>query len=215
MIKAIIFDFDGVLVESVDIKTAAFRELFKEFPDRVDEIAKFHIDNGGMSRFDKFEYIYENIIKRPLTREVFGKLCRNFSDLVMEKVVSAPFVKGALGFLDTNMARYDMYVVSATPENEIKDIIARRKIDKYFHGIYGSPASKEELLIAILKDNHYTGGEAIFLGDSINDYHAAIKANVRFAARILNTEDTTISSSVAVRFTDFFEFAAYLNGNRL
>ncbi len=29
MIKAIIFDFDGVIVESVDIKTKAFARLFE------------------------------------------------------------------------------------------------------------------------------------------------------------------------------------------
>ncbi|GAF78578.1 unnamed protein product, partial [marine sediment metagenome] len=34
MIKAIIFDFDGVIVESSDIKTEAFRELFQDYPQK-------------------------------------------------------------------------------------------------------------------------------------------------------------------------------------
>ena len=62
--KAIIFDFDGVIAESVDVKTEAFKELFKAYPDKVKAIADFHIDNGGMSRFDKFRHIYKNILKK-------------------------------------------------------------------------------------------------------------------------------------------------------
>ena len=53
----IILDFDGVILESVSVKTEAFRTLFSFVPKHVDEIVQFHIDNGGMSRFDKFRYI--------------------------------------------------------------------------------------------------------------------------------------------------------------
>ena len=58
MINSIIFDFDGVILESVSVKTAAFRQLFSFAPEHVDEIVQYHLDNGGMSRFDKFRYIY-------------------------------------------------------------------------------------------------------------------------------------------------------------
>lgn len=37
MIKTIVFDFDGVLVESVEVKTQAFAALFK---DKKPEILK-------------------------------------------------------------------------------------------------------------------------------------------------------------------------------
>ena len=61
MIKAIIFDFDGVLVESAEIKTEAFRQLFSSFPDKVHEIVEYHKRNMGISRYVKFRYFYENI----------------------------------------------------------------------------------------------------------------------------------------------------------
>ena len=58
-LKAIFFDFDGVLVESVDIKTRAFSKLFeREGEDVVKKVIDYHIDNGGVSRYEKFRYIY-------------------------------------------------------------------------------------------------------------------------------------------------------------
>ena len=58
MIKAIIFDFDGVLIESAAIKTEAFREVFSKWQDKVDEIVTYHNKNMGISRFVKFKYFY-------------------------------------------------------------------------------------------------------------------------------------------------------------
>ena len=49
MIKAIILDFDGVILESVSVKTEAFRKLFSNKPDYVDEIVEFHIKNGTIT----------------------------------------------------------------------------------------------------------------------------------------------------------------------
>ena len=53
MISIIILDFDGVILESVSVKTEAFRTLFSFAPEYVEEIVQFHKDNGGMSRFDQ------------------------------------------------------------------------------------------------------------------------------------------------------------------
>ena len=46
MLKSIIFDFDGVLCESVDIKTESFRRLFVDYPEHLKNIIKLHEENG-------------------------------------------------------------------------------------------------------------------------------------------------------------------------
>ncbi|MDD5437468.1 MAG: HAD hydrolase-like protein, partial [Candidatus Omnitrophica bacterium] len=84
MLRAIIFDFDGVLVESVDLKTGAFAKLFAaEGEDVVRKVVEYHLGNTGVSRFDKFRYIYKNILNRELSEEKFADLGRDFADLVM------------------------------------------------------------------------------------------------------------------------------------
>ena len=89
MIRAIAFDFDGVLVESVEVKTRAFARLFNtEGPDAVRKILDYHLENGGVSRFEKFKTIYRSILKRPLSEEQFRSLCERFSELVVDEVVA-------------------------------------------------------------------------------------------------------------------------------
>jgi len=58
MVKAIIFDFDGVILESVGVKKEAFRRLFQYYPEKVDEIVNYHMQQGGLSRYRKFQHIF-------------------------------------------------------------------------------------------------------------------------------------------------------------
>ncbi len=67
MLTTLILDFDGVIVESLPLKAAAFKKVFSFAPEHLDEIIAFHLENGGMSRYDKFRYIYANILGEPLT----------------------------------------------------------------------------------------------------------------------------------------------------
>jgi len=203
MIRALIFDFDGVIAESVDVKTEAFRELFKDYPDSVDAIEKFHLDNGGMSRYDKFRHIYANILKQELPGERFSELCESFHKLVVDKVVEAPFVEGSIGVLDLCAGKYPMYIVSGTPEGEMKEIVERRALEGYFLGIYGSPDSKTRSIRKILVDNGFKPEEVLFIGDSKNDLQAAEETGVIFIARAVDEEqDWLRSESVKTSFPD-------------
>ncbi|HXW99392.1 MAG TPA: HAD family hydrolase, partial [Methanomicrobiales archaeon] len=71
-VLVLILDFDGVVLESVGVKTAAFRTLFSFVPAHVDKIVEYHRRNTGVSRFDKFRYIYREILKDPLSEEQFA-----------------------------------------------------------------------------------------------------------------------------------------------
>jgi len=73
LIKNIIFDFDGVICESVDIKTGAFYEMYLPYGEMIaQKVKEHHIQNGGMSRYDKFEYLEKNHhkIKESLKKNV-------------------------------------------------------------------------------------------------------------------------------------------------
>ncbi|MBP7506951.1 MAG: HAD family hydrolase [Prolixibacteraceae bacterium] len=184
MIKAVIFDFDGVLVESLDVKTEAFSVLFEqEGDDVVRQIKEYHLNNGGVSRFDKFRYIYSNILKKDLDDKTFNNLCSRFSVMVKEKVVSAPYVVGAREFLDLYSKEYLCFVVSATPIDELKDIICKRLMDGYFKEIYGAPWQKKDAIEGVTKGYNLKNHEVIFIGDALNDYEAAKSSSVNFLAR--------------------------------
>lgn len=188
MIGTIIFDFDGVILESVSVKTDAFRQLFADYPDHVDAIVQFHRDNGGMSRFDKFQHIYSNILKQELNANEVKSLSERFSRLVFDGVLSSPFVPGALEFLQTNARAYTLFIVSATPEEELIKIVKQRKIGKYFEGVYGSPIQKERNIRKIIRDHAIAPASVVFIGDARNDWNAARLTGIRFIARIKHGE---------------------------
>ena len=90
MIRSIIFDFDGVLVESAEIKTEAFRKLFSAWPDKVEQIVAYHVKNAGLSRYVKFRYAFEEILGMHFSEELIQELGGEFSQLVLEAVKKAP-----------------------------------------------------------------------------------------------------------------------------
>lgn len=185
MIKAIIFDFDGVIVESVEIKTTAFAKLFKsEDEDIVKKIIEYHLKNTGVSRFEKFRYIYKEILRKELKDRVFRKLCQRFSELVVDEVVNASYVKGAMEFLKLYSQQYKCFVISATPQDELERILKRRGINHYFIAIFGAPEKKDNTTKKIIDTYNLLPKEVIYIGDALSDYKAANLNSVNFIARI-------------------------------
>ena len=184
-LKAIIFDFDGVLVESVNVKTMAFSKIFEdEGEEVVRQVTDFHLKNGGVSRVNKFKYYYKEILRRSLSEEKLEELCNTFSRLVTNEVINSPYVKGAKEFLDSVHNKIDLYVASSTPEDELREIVRCRGMDVFFKDVFGSPRQKDEIARAIIKQNGYNSKEVIFIGDSITDLKGAQGAGIGFIGRV-------------------------------
>jgi phosphoglycolate phosphatase-like HAD superfamily hydrolase len=187
-IKAIAFDCDGVLLESVEVKTRAFRRLFaQELPARLEQITAYHLQNGGVSRFEKFRFIYRDILKRPLPEPEFESLCGRFAQLVVDEVVVSPWVPGAREFLEKNRGKYHFFVVSATPDTEIKEIVKRRGIQNHFSAVLGSPRKKAELLKELMERFAFAADQLVYVGDAINDWQAARQHGIPFIWRRAST----------------------------
>ena len=184
-IKAIIFDFDGVIAESVNVKTEAFAEIYKPYGDDVvRKVVEHHLANGGVSRFEKFKIYHNNYLGKSISDDEIQKLAKEFSNLVLTKVVESPYVKGAYEFISGNYKKYDLFISSGTPQNEIREIAKRRNIAKYFKGIFGSPLLKSEHTKKIMKKKNYKNDEVVFIGDAPSDSEAAIDNDIFFIARV-------------------------------
>lgn len=205
MVRAIIFDFDGVIIESFDIKTQAFRELFRLYPDHVDEIVEYHKQNGGVSRYKKFKHIYSEILKKPLDETTLNELGEKFSRLVVEEVTKCPYVPGALEFIREKSRNLKLFIASGTPEEELRAIVATRGLSEYFKGVYGSPATKSEIISRILRMEKLDRNDAVFIGDTITDYNEARKVEIPFIARINSLSDNPLLEIPVPRFHDFYE----------
>lgn len=180
MIRAAVFDFDGVIAESTDIKTEAFRRLFDGDQRAVD----YHVANMGVSRYDKFRHITTEILGRPYGPDDERRLGERFSDLVVDEVVKCPFVPGAPELLERLAAELPLFVASATPEEEVRRIVLLRGLEAFFQGVYGTPATKGQILRRILDERALERNDVLMVGDATSDLKGAREAGVRFVGRV-------------------------------
>jgi|Deesub1362A_J573_1020465.scaffolds.fasta_scaffold02637_6 phosphoglycolate phosphatase-like HAD superfamily hydrolase len=182
MLKGIIFDFDGVIVESLDIKTKAFGKLFESYGDLSRKMVEYHLEHTGVPRYEKFRYFYNVLLEQEIDDKTMNFLDKEFSKIVKEEIIKAPFVNGVLEFLDNYYGKIDFFIASATPERELLDIVESKGLKKYFKGIHGYPPNKVENTARII-DRGYSREELIFVGDAKSDYNAAKENGLRFVLR--------------------------------
>jgi len=178
VIRDIIFDFDGVILDSISIKTEAFRKIFNDFPkEKVDQLIDFHINNGGMSRYLKIKYFFEEILNIDIDKEKIARYAKRYSQLTKERLANRDYlIDDSIEFIEQNYKKYNIYIASGADENDLLYICDKLEIKKYFKSIKGSPKAKDEIVKDIIKKNSCNKSETILIGDSINDYKAA-KAN--------------------------------------
>lgn len=180
----IVFDFDGVILESADIKTRAFGRLFEHHPDHVEAIVELHLRLAGVSRFEKFKLIHADILDLPLDDTELERLGEEFSRLALEEILRCPFVPGAREFLAARHETHRLFVASGTPQEELRQIVRERKLERFFEGIYGTPAEKAEIAKRILAETGAERHEAVFVGDATTDLDGARGAGVPFIGRL-------------------------------
>jgi phosphoglycolate phosphatase-like HAD superfamily hydrolase len=180
--QAVVLDFDGVVLESVEVKTDAFRRLFADLPC-VDTVVEYHRRHLGMSRYDKFTYVYRELLRRPLDDEEMARLDSAFGRLTREGMLAAPFVPGAREFLEAAFGVLPVFVASATPEGELRDIVRERRLAGLLAGVHGAPRTKSEHLSAIASSAGLDPRQLLFVGDAAADRDAARASGVPFVQR--------------------------------
>lgn len=176
------FDFDGVILDSVDVKTEAFRVMYAEYGKAVsDRVVIHHLRNGGMSRYDKFKYYHKEFLNITLSKRKLEQLAVAFSKIVFTKVLEAEYLPGVIEFLELcRKSGKTCFVVSATPEKEIKQIIKEKGLNLYFSQVRGSPRAKSENLKDLMRRYKVERTRSVFFGDSINDRISARENNIKF-----------------------------------
>lgn len=207
--RHILFDFDGVLVESNPIRIEGFAELFGDLPAQ-DKAAfmTFVRANGGLSRYGKIRHLYENILGQPISDNELNTLAVEYSRLVTERIVEAVPVPGAMEFLDQFGDRFNLAVVSGSDQEELRAVCQARRIEHYFRAILGSPKEKYQNITELLLSRGWVPGACVYVGDAANDRDAAAEAGVDFIGR--DSGMTRWSDSDEIWIADLHELPAAL-----
>ncbi|WP_447643055.1 MULTISPECIES: HAD family hydrolase [Chitinophagaceae] len=181
-VHIVLWDFDGVIMDSNSIRSHGFEYVLDGYPiNEVRQLLKFHHENGGLSRYVKFRYFFEEIRNEHLSEGQLAGLCSEFSKIMLEKLIDKNLlIKETVDFIQNNYSRYKMHVVSGSDEQELKIICQQLHLDRYFKSIHGSPVPKKELVRDLMKRYPEERLNTVLVGDSINDYEAAKENNLRF-----------------------------------
>ena len=131
--KTIIFDCDGVVLNSNAIKTNAFHKLSKPFGDAsAKTLIDYHKNNGGISRYKKFDYFVRNIISNQLdkrneeeVKKLIKKLCDEYGEIVIESLSNAELAFG-LKDLRKKTKNSDWIIVSGGDQKELRLVFEKK-----------------------------------------------------------------------------------------
>lgn len=181
--ELVCWDFDGVIKDSVDVKTEAFYELFLKFGKQIARrVRDHHQQNGGMSRYEKIP-IYLGFADQKTDEMAVNKVCKDFSKIVVSKVISSPWVDQSKKYLDKYFAIQNFVIITATPKHEIDYILRSLMIDHYFKSIYGAPIKKVVAVKKCLDQYEIPRRSAVMVGDSSADFEAAQANGINFILR--------------------------------
>ena len=181
-ITTIFFDFDGVIKDSVGVKSAAFQEIFSPFgEDVVRRVKEHHEANGGVSRYEKLP-IYLEWANQQKSKIIINEYAKKLSSLVTQEVIMSDWVPGVLDFMYSNSHK-QLFLITATPQNEIEKIVDDLDICNVFQEIIGSPTEKKTAIKKILAQYSLNPSNALMIGDSVGDYESSLVNDFSFILR--------------------------------
>jgi phosphoglycolate phosphatase-like HAD superfamily hydrolase len=201
--KTIFWDFDGVIKDSVSVKTAAYGKLFSTENLEVNRrIERHHSENGGMSRFEKIPLYLTWLGVKP-TPKVVSEYCELFSSYVFQSVIDSPWVPGVENYLRLNRFNQSFFVVSGTPKNELDRIIENIDLKRCFEQVFGAPTEKAQAIKEVLALNRLNTSDCIMVGDAMLDYEAAEENNISFLLRQHESNVNEFDQCNVLRIEDF------------
>jgi phosphoglycolate phosphatase-like HAD superfamily hydrolase len=180
-LDAIVFDCDGVLIDSMPLKTATFGRLFEDLgPEAARYVMDYHMEHGGVSRYVKFEHFYRKFHGRSVTPEESAALDRRFGELALQELLRTPALPGAREFLEAHSATWPLFVASGAPKYELDAVLGAMGLAQYFKAICGAPPAKTEVLRAIVEGEGLDPARVLMIGDANTDLNAARAVGTHF-----------------------------------
>ena len=178
MIKNIIFDFDGVLVDSEILVAKAFAKYIKTFGISIDD--KEFANYAGKKTVEVIASLSEKYsIKNP--QKFFDDIMDIASNIYKNELT---IVNGVDEFLDE--ISLNLFIGSNSIKKRIIDGLNKVKLNKYFkpNQVYSfdlvdNPKPHPDVYLKAIEDNQLKKHETIIIEDSVVGVKAGCSADVR------------------------------------
>ena len=181
--EVLFWDFDGVIINSDEVRIKGFTETLKEFKvSDVQKLLNFHKRNGGLSRYVKFRYFFEEILHQTISDEQISYYAETFSVIMRQELVNKAYlIKETVSFIENIHGLGKLqFIVSGSDQIELQYLCDELEISSFFKEIKGSPTSKIDLVRQLLNEYSLDISKCVLIGDSTNDYEAAQLNDIDF-----------------------------------
>ncbi len=198
--KTLIFDCDGVILDSNKLKSDAFAVCVKGYSrEKVNAFIAYHKANGGVSRYVKFEFFLKELAN-DYSANKMRELLQNYEKITIRGLLSCHICDGAIDFIKSAYRKSKLYVVSGGSEKDLRYVFMRRNLDKYFHSLSGSPKTKHRIFEDLRTQGAFDE-KALYFGDSKLDHQVAKEFGTDFI--------------FIYQYTDFEDWLKYCTENQV
>lgn len=178
---SIIFDCDGVILQSNQLKSDAFGEVLLQYdPNLVASFVEWHKLTGGVSRFEKFAIFFRDRLGVENWQDRTNAACAAFGKIVYKGLCECAYIPRFIPFLETlRTHNIPLVVNTGGAESEIRNVFKMRGLSDDFKIILGSPTSKHANMVKLHDSNLILPG-TIYLGDSKLDFDLAQEFELHF-----------------------------------
>jgi phosphoglycolate phosphatase-like HAD superfamily hydrolase len=176
--EIVIFDCDGVIFDTNNLKINAFKTSLSNFSDHhINEFLAYFAKNFGRSRYVHVKHFICNILDIQFDQQLYDQIIYDYGVLCQDLYSNADICLGVEDLLK-RLSSAKKYIASGSDQIELRKVFHDRSLAKYFNLIYGSPVTKNDLVKKIC--SNYQGKNILMVGDAKSDYIAAQKSDIDF-----------------------------------
>jgi len=176
--KAIIFDLDGTLWETIDSTHSSINEVAKKY-NQAEISRDLVMANYGNNKVESAKLFFPNMKEEDAFKLLDESDELNIENLTINGGYIYPGLEDALFKLNE---KYDLYIISNTATKKyIESFLISSKLFKYFKDYVAASEiilSKGDAILKLIDD--YYIDKAIYVGDTLKDMKAASVANIPF-----------------------------------
>ena len=212
--KIMVFDFDGVIIDSTEVKVDEYRNLFSQFTkneDTLNKIISIYRNSAGIPREITLKKVFKEVLDKTVSNQEVENLSLDYSKHIFLRLETIEPLKGFLEYLAIHK-EINKHIISGAPNSDIFYLIKKLNLSKYFKSIKGGPLNKKNEIINIMKLAKVKARDIVYFGDQKNDCIAAKSAGVGFIGINAGSNLEIIKCK---KFSDFEKLIAYEMAGRL